>query len=71
MVAARRTAAHVTSFFEIDLTRVGRLRQKMRAQFEAKKLTITRAETTLIPKTKVPLDEKDGMQTLRLGSVRP
>ncbi|MEO6527415.1 MAG: dihydrolipoamide acetyltransferase family protein [Gemmatimonadaceae bacterium] len=35
MVAARRTAAHVTSFFEIDLTRVGRIRQKMRAQFEA------------------------------------
>ena len=35
MVAARRTAAHVTSFFEIDLTRVGRQRQKMRAQFEA------------------------------------
>ena len=35
MVAARRTAAHVTSFFEIDLTRVGRLRQRMRAQFEA------------------------------------
>jgi 2-oxoglutarate dehydrogenase E2 component (dihydrolipoamide succinyltransferase) len=35
MVAARRSAAHVTSFFEIDLTRVGRLRQKMRAQFEA------------------------------------
>jgi pyruvate dehydrogenase E2 component (dihydrolipoamide acetyltransferase) len=35
MVAARRSAAHVTSFFEIDLTRVGRLRQKMRAQFES------------------------------------
>jgi 2-oxoglutarate dehydrogenase E2 component (dihydrolipoamide succinyltransferase) len=35
MVAARRTAAHVTSFFEIDLTRVGRIRQKMRAQFQA------------------------------------
>jgi 2-oxoglutarate dehydrogenase E2 component (dihydrolipoamide succinyltransferase) len=35
MVAARRTAAHVTSFFEVDLTRVGRLRQRMRAQFEA------------------------------------
>ena len=34
MVAARRSAAHVTSFFEIDLTRVGRLRHKMRAQFE-------------------------------------
>ena len=35
MVAARRTAAHVTSFFEIDLTRIARLRQKHRAQFEA------------------------------------
>ena len=35
MVLARRHAAHVTSFFEIDLTRVARLRQKMRVQFEA------------------------------------
>ena len=35
MVMARRHAAHVTSFFEIDLTRVSRLRQKMRAGFEA------------------------------------
>jgi pyruvate dehydrogenase E2 component (dihydrolipoamide acetyltransferase) len=34
MVMARRHAAHVTSFFEIDLSRVARLRQKMRAQFE-------------------------------------
>ena len=34
MVMARRHAAHVTSFFEIDLTRVARLRQKMRTQFE-------------------------------------
>ncbi len=34
MVAARRHAAHVTSFFEIDLTRIGRLRHKMRADFE-------------------------------------
>jgi pyruvate dehydrogenase E2 component (dihydrolipoyllysine-residue acetyltransferase) len=34
MVTARRHAAHVTSFFEIDLTRVSRLRQKARAQFE-------------------------------------
>jgi len=34
MVAARRHAAHVTSFFEIDLTRVSRIRQKTRAQFE-------------------------------------
>ena len=36
MVAARRTAAHVTSFFEIDLTRVARIRAKARAEFEAK-----------------------------------
>ena len=35
MVAARRTAAHVTSFFEIDLTRISRIRQKMRSQFES------------------------------------
>jgi pyruvate dehydrogenase E2 component (dihydrolipoamide acetyltransferase) len=35
MVMARRHAAHVTSFFEIDLTRVSRLRQKMRGDFEA------------------------------------
>lgn len=34
MVMARRHAAHVTSFFEIDLTRVARIRQKNRAQFE-------------------------------------
>ena len=35
MIAARRTAAHVTSFFEIDLTRIGRIRQRARADFEA------------------------------------
>jgi 2-oxoglutarate dehydrogenase E2 component (dihydrolipoamide succinyltransferase) len=35
MVASRRTNAHVTSFFEVDLTRVARLRQKHRAAFEA------------------------------------
>jgi pyruvate dehydrogenase E2 component (dihydrolipoamide acetyltransferase) len=35
MVVARRTAAHVTSFFEIDLTRIARIRQRERAKFEA------------------------------------
>ena len=35
MVAARRHAAHVTSFFEIDLTRISRIRAKQRAEFEA------------------------------------
>ena len=35
MTMARRTAAHVTTFFEIDLTRVARIRQAMRKTFEA------------------------------------
>jgi 2-oxoglutarate dehydrogenase E2 component (dihydrolipoamide succinyltransferase) len=35
MVASRHTNAHVTSFFEIDLTRIARIRHKHRAAFEA------------------------------------
>ncbi len=35
MTLAVRTAAHVTSFFEIDLTRVTRIRAAMRKDFEA------------------------------------
>jgi len=35
MVVSRRTSAHVTSFMEIDFTRVGRIRAKHRAAFEA------------------------------------
>jgi 2-oxoglutarate dehydrogenase E2 component (dihydrolipoamide succinyltransferase) len=35
MVISRRTSAHVTSVFEVDLTRVARLRAKRRAEFEA------------------------------------
>ena len=34
MVASRRTSAHVTSVFEVDFTRVARLRAKRRAAFE-------------------------------------
>jgi len=34
MVLSRRTSAHVTSFFEVDFTRVARIRAKLRAQFE-------------------------------------
>jgi pyruvate dehydrogenase E2 component (dihydrolipoamide acetyltransferase) len=34
MVLSRRTAAHVTSFFEVDFTRVGRIRAAHRAEFE-------------------------------------
>jgi pyruvate dehydrogenase E2 component (dihydrolipoamide acetyltransferase) len=35
MAQARRVAAHVTSFFEIDLTRVARIRAGMRKDFES------------------------------------
>jgi 2-oxoglutarate dehydrogenase E2 component (dihydrolipoamide succinyltransferase) len=34
MVASRRTSAHVTSFMEVDLTRVARIRARNRASFE-------------------------------------
>lgn len=37
-----------------------------RQALEAKKLTILRAESTLVPKTKIELSEKEAMQTLRL-----
>ena len=35
MVLSRRTSAHVTSFFEVDLTRVAGIRARKRAEFEA------------------------------------
>jgi len=35
MTLSRRTSAHVTSFFEVDLTRVARLRAAKRAEFQA------------------------------------
>lgn len=35
MATARRVAAHVTTFWEIDLTRVARIRGAMRKEFEA------------------------------------
>jgi pyruvate dehydrogenase E2 component (dihydrolipoamide acetyltransferase) len=35
MTQSRRTSAHVTSFFEIDLTRVARIRARQRASIEA------------------------------------
>ena len=35
MIGSRRTSAHVTSFMEIDLTRISRIRAKQRARFEA------------------------------------
>ena len=38
----------------------------VRAALQAKKYTITRAESTLVPKTRIDLAEKEGLQTLRL-----
>jgi pyruvate dehydrogenase E2 component (dihydrolipoamide acetyltransferase) len=35
MVGSRRTSAHVTSFMEMDLTRVARIRARKRTEFEA------------------------------------
>jgi len=40
--------------------------EAVRQALETKKYTISRAESTLIPKTKIDLGEKDGLQTLRL-----
>lgn len=45
MAESKRTNAHVTSFFEIDLTRVARVRAAMRAQFE----TETGQKLTFLP----------------------
>ena len=47
MVASRHTSAHVTSFIEIDFTRVARIRAKKRAEFE----TATGQKLTYMPFT--------------------
>ncbi|PWT73431.1 MAG: YebC/PmpR family DNA-binding transcriptional regulator, partial [Chloroflexi bacterium] len=38
----------------------------VRSALESKKLKVVRAESTLVPKTKIDLAEKEAMQTLRL-----
>lgn len=45
MTLALRTAAHVTTFFEVDLTRVARIRTAMRKAFEAQ----TEQKLTYLP----------------------
>jgi pyruvate dehydrogenase E2 component (dihydrolipoamide acetyltransferase) len=35
MIASRRTSAHVTSFMEVDFTRIARIRARKRVEFEA------------------------------------
>jgi pyruvate dehydrogenase E2 component (dihydrolipoamide acetyltransferase) len=44
MVASRHTSAHVTSFIEIDFTRIARIRAKRNAEFEAAGARGTRAD---------------------------
>lgn len=43
MVMSRRTSAHVTTFFEVDCTRIMQAREKLKAEFELSgvKLTVT------------------------------
>jgi pyruvate dehydrogenase E2 component (dihydrolipoamide acetyltransferase) len=41
MVLSKRTSAHVSTVFEIDMTRVERLRQKHRAAFEGRGVRLT------------------------------
>jgi len=41
MVLSRRTSAHVTSFYEIDMTRIARLREKHKASFEERGARLT------------------------------
>ncbi len=71
MVAARRHAAHVTSFFEIDLTRISRIRAKRRADFEAQtgqKLTylpfVIRAVTECLKRHPVLNAAHDGRRVI-------
>ncbi|MFI5274094.1 MAG: YebC/PmpR family DNA-binding transcriptional regulator [Ktedonobacterales bacterium] len=40
--------------------------EAVRLALESKKIPVERAESTLVPKTKVPLSEKEAVQTLRL-----
>jgi pyruvate dehydrogenase E2 component (dihydrolipoamide acetyltransferase) len=41
MVMSRRTAAHVTSFYEVDYTRIARLRQAKKAEYQARGANLT------------------------------
>jgi 2-oxoglutarate dehydrogenase E2 component (dihydrolipoamide succinyltransferase) len=41
MVLSRRTSAHVTSFYEIDMTRIARLREQHKASFETRGAKLT------------------------------
>jgi len=41
MVMSRRTSAHVTSFFEIDFTHIGRLRAQKKAEYQARGANLT------------------------------
>jgi 2-oxoglutarate dehydrogenase E2 component (dihydrolipoamide succinyltransferase) len=41
MIVSRRTSAHVTSFFEVDFTRIGKLRAAKKADYQARGANLT------------------------------
>lgn len=41
MIMSRRTSAHVTSFYEVDFTRIGRLRALKKADYQARGANLT------------------------------
>src|SRR5438093_8565170 len=41
MIMSRRTSAHVTSFFEVDYTRVAELRRKHKASYAERGVNLT------------------------------
>jgi len=41
MIMSRRTSAHVTSFFEIDFTHIGRLRAQKKAEYQSRGANLT------------------------------
>ena len=41
MILSRRTSAHVTSFYEVDYTRIARLRQAKKAEYQARGASLT------------------------------
>ncbi|MCI0686780.1 MAG: 2-oxo acid dehydrogenase subunit E2, partial [Sporichthyaceae bacterium] len=41
MIASRRTSAHVTSFYEVDFTRIARLRQRKKQEYEQRGAKLT------------------------------
>ena len=41
MVVSRRTSAHVTSYYEIDFTRIAKMRQSRKQEYESRGARLT------------------------------